>query len=155
MTEPDQQALYETYENLNENAYGFSQFHDTWVIEQLILSKVFEGDSLTTSVQISLHRKTNFKHGDDYFNEYFARRDLTGPSTALDRRVLSTRIDAEYSEYYVGDYTNFGFGVMLDMTHESGLSLLLGARYDSIDMYAKTPAGKIQATRHSRQVRAA
>ena len=46
--------FYETYENLNENAYGFSQFHDTWVIEeQLILSKVFEGDSLTTSVQIS------------------------------------------------------------------------------------------------------
>ena len=44
----------------------------------------------------------------------------------------------------MGDYTNFGFGVMLDMTHESGLSLLLGARYDSIDMYAKTPAGKIQ-----------
>ncbi|MFZ9129292.1 MAG: TonB-dependent receptor plug domain-containing protein, partial [Pseudomonadales bacterium] len=138
--------FYESYENLNENAYGFSQFHDSWVIEeQLILSKVFEGDSVTTSVQISPSvRKTTFEHGDDYFNEYFARRDLTGPSTALDRRVLATRIDAEYSEYYVGDYTDFGFGVMLDVTHDSGLSLLLGARYDSIDMYVRTPAGKTQ-----------
>jgi iron complex outermembrane receptor protein len=139
--------FYESYENLNENAYGFSQFHDSWVIEeQLILSKVFEGDSVTTSVQISPSvRKTTFEHGDDYYNEYFARRDLTGPSTALDRRVLSTRIDAEYSEYYVGDYTDFGFGVMLDVTHDSGLSLLLGARYDSIDMYVRTPAGKTQS----------
>ena len=27
------QLFYEAYENVNENAYGFSQFHDTWVIE--------------------------------------------------------------------------------------------------------------------------
>ena len=103
--------FYEDYENLNENAYGFSQFHDASVIEdQLILSRVFEGDALTTSVQISPSiRQTKFEHGDDYFNEYFSRRDLTGPSTALDRRVLATRIDAEYSEYYVGEYTDLGF----------------------------------------------
>ncbi len=139
--------FYEAYENLNENAYGFSQFHDSSVIEdQLILSGVFEGDSMTTSIQISPSiRHTKFKHGDDYYNEYFSRRDLTGPSTALDRRVLSTRIDSEYSEYYVGDYTDLGFGVMVDFTHESGLSLLVGARYDSIDMEVMTPEGKTQS----------
>jgi len=139
--------FYEAYENLNENAYGFSQFHDTSVVEnQLILSRVFDGDSLTTSVQISPSiRRTEFKHGDDYYNEYFSRRDLTGPSTALDRRVLATRIDAEYSEYYVGEYTDLGFGVMLDFAHESGLSLLLGARYDVIDMEVMTPEGKTQS----------
>jgi iron complex outermembrane receptor protein len=139
--------FYEAYENLNENAYGFSQFHDSSVVEdQLILSGVFEGDSMTTSVQISPSiRHTKFKHGDDYYNEYFSRRDLTGPSTALDRRVLSTRIDSEYSEYYVGDYTDLGFGVMADFTHESGLSLLVGARYDSIDMEVMTPEGKTQS----------
>jgi len=138
--------FYEAYENLNENAYGFSQFHDTSVVEdQLILSGVFEGDAVTTSIQVSPSiRHTKFKHGDDYFNEYFSRRDLTGPSTALDRRVLSTRIDSEYSEYYVGEYTDLGFGVMMDITHESGLSLLLGARYDSIDMESMTPVEKIQ-----------
>ena len=139
--------FYEAYENLNENAYGFSQFHDSSVVEdQLILSGVFEGDSMTTSVQISPSiRHTKFRHGDDYYNEYFSRRDLTGPSTALDRRVLSTRIDSEYSEYYVGDYTDLGFGVMADFTHESGLSLLIGARYDSIDMEVMTPEGKTQS----------
>ena len=139
--------FYEAYENLNENAYGFSQFHDSSVVEdQLILSGVFEGDSMTTSVQISPSiRHTKFKHGDDYYNEYFSRRDLTGPSTALDRRVLSTRIDSEYSEYYVGDYTDLGFGVMADFTHESGLSLLVGARYDSMDMEVMTPEGKTQS----------
>ncbi len=72
---------------------------------------------------------------------------LPGPSTALDRRVLSTRIDSEYSEYYVGDYTDLGFGVMADFTHESGLSLLVGARYDSIDMEVMTPEGKTQVRR--------
>ncbi len=139
--------FYEAYENLNENAYGFSQFHDSSVIEdQLILSGVFEGDSMTTSIQISPSiRHTKFKHGDDYYNEYFSRRDLTGPSTALDRRVLSTRIDSEYSESYVGDYTDRGFGVMGAFTHESGLSLLVGARYDSIDMEVMTPEGKTQS----------
>ena len=139
--------FYESYENLNENAYGFSQFHDASVVEdQLILSRVFDGDSLTTSIQISPSiRRTEFTHGDDYYNEYFSRRDLTGPSTALDRRVLATRIDSEYSEYYVGEYTNLGFGVMADFAHESGLSLLLGARYDVIDMESTTPAGKTQS----------
>ena len=139
--------FYESYENLNENAYGFSQFHDASVVEnQLILSRVFDGDSLTTSVQISPSiRKTEFTHGDDYYNEYFSRRDLTGPSTALDRRVLATRIDSEYSEYYIGEYTDLGFGVMMDLEHESGLSLLLGARYDVIDMESTTPEGKTQS----------
>ena len=139
--------FYEDYENLNENAYGFSQFHDASVIEeQLILSRVFDGDALTTSVQISPSiRQTKFEHGDDYYNEYFSRRDLTGPSTALDRRVLSTRIDSEYSEYYVGKYTDLGFGVMVDLSHQSGLSLLLGARYDTIDMEVRTPDGKTQS----------
>jgi iron complex outermembrane receptor protein len=33
---------------------------------------------------------------------------------------------------------------MLDFAHESGLSLLLGARYDRIDMESMTPVGKIQ-----------
>ena len=139
--------FYESYENLNENAYGFSQSHDASVVEnQLILSRVFNGDSLTTSVQISPSiRRTEFTHGDDYYNEYFSRRDLTGPSTALDRRVLATRIDSEYSEYYVGEYTDLGFGVMADFGHESGLSLLLGARYDVIDMKSTTPEGKTQS----------
>ena len=139
------QLFYEGYENLNENAYGFSQFHDSWVVEdKIILSKVFESGSLTTSVQLSPSiRYTDFKHGDDYTNEYFDRRDLTGPSTALDRRLLSTRIDADYTEYYVGDYTDIGIAAMVDFTWESGLSILLGARWDTIDISSEIPLDKI------------
>jgi iron complex outermembrane receptor protein len=124
------QLFYEQYDNINENAYGFSQFHDSWVIEdKLVISKSFPMDNMTASVQISPSiRHTDFKHGDDYTNEYFDRRDLTGPSTALDKRLLSTQIDDDYTEYYIGDYTNLGFAVMGDFVFNNGLSVLLGVR---------------------------
>ncbi|MFP6806362.1 MAG: TonB-dependent receptor [Pseudomonadales bacterium] len=135
------QLFYEEYENLNENAYGFSQFHDSWVIEdKLIISKVFEGNSLTTSVQISPSiRYTDFKHGDDFANEYFDRRDLTGPSTALDRRLLATRIGKDFSDYNIGNYLDLGIAALADFTWDSGLSVLLGVRYDTIDAESRTP----------------
>ena len=139
------QLFYESYENLNENAYGFSQFHDTYVIEEkLVLSRVFEGDSLTASIQFSPSiRFTDFVHGDDYTNEYFHRRDLTGPSTALDARLLATRIDDDYTEYYIGEYTDLGVAFLADLTWDSGLSVMLGARYDSIDMESMQPVEKL------------
>jgi iron complex outermembrane receptor protein len=97
-------------------------------------------DTLTAAIQISPSiRYTDFKHGDDFINEFFDRRDLTGPSTALDRRLLATRINDDYSDYNVGNYTDLGLAVMGDFTWESGLSILLGARYDIIDMESMTP----------------
>ena len=137
------QVFYEQYDNINENAYGFSQFHDSWVIEdKLIISKVFQGDSLTTSLQISPSiRYTDFKHGDDFANEYFDRRDLTGPSTALDRRLLATRSGVDFSDYNVGDYLDLGIAVMADFTWQSGFSALVGVRYDTIDVESMTPVG--------------
>lgn len=139
------QLFFESYENLNENAYGFSQFHDSSVIEdKFIISKTFESGGLTTSLQISPSiRYTKFVHGDDYTNEQFDRRDLTMPSTALDRRLLSTRIDADYSEYDIGDYTDLGFGVMADFTWDFGLSVLLGVRYDTIDISSRVDLDKV------------
>lgn len=137
------QFFFEKYDNLNENAYGFSQFHDSSVIEdRIIISKVFEGSNLTTSLQFSPSiRITDFNHGDDFANEYFDRRDLTGPSTALDRRLLSTRSGADYSTFYVGDYTNLGFAALGDFTFENGLSILLGARYDDVDVTSTSREG--------------
>ena len=139
------QLFYEQYDNLNENAYGFSQFHDSWVIEdKLVISKSFPMDNMTASVQISPSlRHTDFAHGDDYTNEYFDRRDLTGPSTALDKRLLATQINDDYTEYYVGDYTNLGFAVMGDFVFNNGLSVLLGVRYDTIDIESKQPVDKL------------
>ena len=139
------QMFYESYENLNENAYGFSQFHETYVFEEkLILAKSFIFDSLVASVQLSPSlRYTNFEHGDDYTNEYFHRRDLTGPSTALDARLLATRIDDDYTEYYIGEYTDLGLAFLTDLSWENGVSVLLGARYDSIDMESRQPVDKL------------
>ena len=137
--------FYESYENLNENAYGFSQFHETYVMEEkLIIEKLFEGDSMRAIVQFSPSlRYTDFEHGDDYTNEYFHRRDLTGPSTALDARLLATRIHDDYTEYYIGDYMDLGVGFMTDLTWYSGLSVLAGVRYDSIDMESMQPLDKL------------
>ena len=90
------QLFYESYDNLNENAYGFSQFHQTWVVEdKIILSKTYDFDSMSASVQISPSiRHTDFEHGDDYTNEYFGRRDLTlNQNNAIAKRVLATQID--------------------------------------------------------------
>lgn len=138
--------FYDSYENLNENAYGFSQFHDSYVFEdKLILNYNFETSAISGDLQISPSvRHTDFEHGSDFFNEYFDRRDLTGPSTALDRRLLATRIDDDYAEFAVGHYTDYGFGVMGDLDFGSGLTALVGARYDYIDMESFTPGDKIR-----------
>jgi iron complex outermembrane receptor protein len=130
------QMFYEAYENLNENAYGFAQFHDSSVFEnKLVFSTEYESDALLAQFQISPSiRHTEFLHGDDFTNEYFNRRDLTGPSTALDRRLLATRIGKDFDNYDVGNYTDLGFAVMTDFTWEMGLNIVLGVRYDTIDI---------------------
>ena len=130
------QMFYEAYDNLNENAYGFSQFHDSSVFEnKLVFSTEYETDSMLAQVQISPSiRHTTFLHGDDFTNEYFDRRDLTGPSTALDRRLLATRIGKDYDNYDDGNYTNIGIAALTDITWEMGLNFVLGVRYDTIDV---------------------
>lgn len=144
----ENKLFYDGYQNLNENAYGFSQEHDSFVIEErLVLSKQIETSMMDIGLQISPSiRHTDFEHGDDFFDEYFDRRDLTGPSTALDKRLLATQTGTDYSEYYVGTYTDYGFGVMADVGFDNGLSVLLGARYDYIDMYSRTPIELVGGT---------
>lgn len=137
------QFFYEAYENLNENAYGFSQSHDAWVIEEkVVASTEFETGSLYGQFQISPSlRYTDFESGDDFINEYFDRRDLTMPSTALDRRLLATRAGTGYSNYDVGNYMNLGLAAMTDLTWENGLNIVLGLRYDHVDVESTTPGG--------------
>ena len=136
---------YESYDNLNETGFGFSQFQDSWVVEnQLIVKFSDEFDALKLNLLLSpSFRHTNFQHGDDYNNEYFDRRDLTLPSTARDRRLPATRIDDDYTEYYQGDYSVYGVALLADLVFDNGLNLLLGARYDAIDMKSRQPGEKI------------
>lgn len=144
------QIFFEGYDNLNENAYGFSQFHDSWVVEEkLVAMREFAGESATLGLQVSPSiRYTNFRHADDYTNEYFDRRDLANnkASGTLEgggfRRLLATRIDGDYTEYYIGEYLDVGFAVLADFAWR-GLDVLAGARYDLIDMRSRQPVDKL------------
>jgi iron complex outermembrane receptor protein len=139
------QLFYEQYDNLSENVYGFSQAQNTWVIEEkLVIAGQIDQGSLVTQWQLSPSvRFTDFERGDDYINEYFDRRDLTGPSTALDKRLLATQIDDDYTEYYIGEYTDIGLAALVDLTHENGLSGTFGLRWDTIEMESRTPVEKL------------
>ncbi|QGX61483.1 TonB-dependent siderophore receptor [Alteromonas mediterranea] len=130
------QLFYDAYDNINENAYGFSQFHDSWVVEdKLIFATEYENDGLLAQFQFSPSvRYTDFEHGDDFTYEYFNRRDLTMPSSALDRRLLSTRSGKNYDNYDVGNYLDLGVAAMTDLAWDWGLNLVLGVRYDTIDI---------------------
>ena len=142
-------AFYEKLENINENAYGFSQFVDTYAFEdQLIFAFEAEhADWLKASYQISPSiRYTDFKQGDDFDYEYFDRRDLSKPSTALDRKLLATVTDSDYANYLVGDFTDYGLAFLADYTIAEKLGVLLGARYDYLDLNSTQVGEKRRGT---------
>ena len=136
--------FFEAYRVVTEAAYGFSQFHDSRVFEnKLVASRSMAGDDFSVSLQVSPSiRLTRFEHASDYSNEYFDRRDLTRPSGPLDRRLLSTQIHDDYTEYYVGDYQDFGFAVMADLDWRR-VNAVLGARYDHLRLASRQPLDKL------------
>ena len=141
------QLFFESYDHRTEVAIGFSQFHDTWVVEdKLVLAGAFAAGAageLRGNVQLSPSvRLTDFRHGDDYTNEHFNRRDLTLPAGPLDTRLLATRIDRDYTEYYVGDYLDIGLAALADLDWRR-LNVLVGARVDRIDMESRQPVEKL------------
>ena len=138
------QMFFEAYEVVTEVSYGFSQLHDSWVFEnKFVLANRFQWDEGGAAIQISPSlRYTNFEHGDDYTNEYFDRRDITRPASALDRRLLSTQIDADFTDYYIGEYLDLGFAVMADLDWH-GFNVVAGARYDLVDMKSRQPLDKL------------
>ncbi len=133
-------SFYESLKNNNENAYGFSQYADTWVFEdQLILAYAQDfGDAVKSSYQFSPSiRHQDFEHGDNFAYEYFDRRDITKPGSPVDRRTLSTRDGSAvepYSSHTKGNYTDVGVALMADYTFFDSIHLLGGGRYDSIDV---------------------
>ena len=138
---------FERYDHLSEVAYGFAEFADSRVLEdQLIVT--FSQDTgwgrLRVLVSPSL-RRTEFEHANDFANEHFDRRDLTGPSTARDRRLLATRIDRDYSDYSVGSYTTYALAGLADLDWDNGLNAVLGVRQERIDLRSRQPAGRTRS----------
>ncbi len=130
-------TFFESLDNNNENIYGFSQFADTWVVEdQLIFTfDLPSSGPVKASFQVSPSiRHQDFEHGDNFAYEYFDRRDLTTPGSPIDRRTMATRGQELYSAHTVGKYTDYGLAVMADVTFFDKLNFIGGARYDYLDM---------------------
>ena len=137
----------EGYDHLSEVAYGFAEFADSRVLEDqviLTLDPAVEWGRMRLLVSPSL-RRTDFEHANDFANEHFDRRDLTGPATARDRRLLATRIDADYSDYSEGFYTTLGLAALADLDWNNGLNAVLGVRQERIDLESRQPAGRTRA----------
>ena len=135
---------FEGYDHLSEVAYGFAEFADSRVVEdQLIVtfSQPTGWGRFRALVSPSV-RRTDFEHADDFANEHFDRRDLTGPATARDRRLLATRIGRDYSTYSEGTYTTFGLALLADIDWDNGLNAVVGARQERIDLDSRQPAGR-------------
>lgn len=141
------QLFYDGYKNRNENAYGFSQFHDSWAVEdKIVISKTFENSIGRFSTQLSPSiRYTKFLHGDDFNYEYFHRVDLTQGYTPLSDRLLSTECDCNYANYVKGHYTDLGLAALVDLDFNFGLDLVLGGRYDSIRAKSSTDPTKLES----------
>ncbi len=128
------QLFYDGYDNINENAYGFSQFHNSYVIEdKIVATKKVENSLGKFQVQLSPSiRYTDFLHGDDFDYEYFHRVDLSVGYTPLSTRLLSTQSNTGWSTYFKGNYTDLAFAGLVDLDFNFGLDVTLGARYDNI-----------------------
>jgi len=128
------QLFYDGTHNLNENAYGFSQFVRSYVIEdKIVAAKTFNTDLGKFSLQLSPSiRYTKFHFGDDFDVEQFHRVDLTVGYTPLSDRLLATECGCNYTDYVRGHYTDYAIAGLTDLDFDFGLDLVLGGRYDSI-----------------------
>ncbi|MEM6901391.1 MAG: TonB-dependent receptor, partial [Pseudomonadota bacterium] len=139
------QLFFETIDNINENAYGFSQFGEVDVIEnRLVFAFQQDFGPMVADFQFSPSiRYTDFLRGQDFINEYFDRRDLSQSNAerdgSLDTRLLATQINDDYSEYQSGEYTMFGLAFLGDFKFDNGLAVTLGVRQDFVDAEASTP----------------
>ncbi|MDO7840724.1 TonB-dependent siderophore receptor [Sphingomonas immobilis] len=140
------QLFYDGTDNVNNNAYGFSQFHDSYVIEdKIVVSKTFKSDIGKFSFQLSPSiRYTDFLHGDDFNFEYFHRVDLSVGYTPLSDRLLSNECGCDYSNYIKGSSTDYGFAGLADLDFDFGLDLILGARYDQVDVTSSFVPSKMR-----------
>jgi len=138
--------FFESLKNTNENAYGFSQYADTWVVEnQLLFAVGRELGAVEANFQFGPSiRYQDFEHGDDWFYEYFDRRDLSLGAlggSPVDRRSMSTRGQMPYVALTVGRFIDYGAAFLTDLTFFEKLNFVGGARYDYIDMKSEIPAG--------------
>ncbi len=133
-------TYYEYLDNINENAYGFSQYAKTWAFEDQVnvSMKLPVNDWLKTDLLFGPSvRYQDFDFGDDFNGEFFDRRDITLPSGPVDARTLATRGQDKYTDHIRGHYTDLGMAFLADTKFFDKLSLLIGVRGDYFDMKSR------------------
>ncbi|WP_260927026.1 TonB-dependent siderophore receptor [Novosphingobium sp. 9] len=132
--------FYDGGKNLNENAYGFAQAFNSYVMEdKLVISDRFDTKAAKISLQLSPSvRYTHFHFADDYGVELWNRPDITVGYDATSTRLLATECDCDYSDYVIGHYTDYGIAGLVDLDFNMGLDVIGGIRYDSV--HAKSTA---------------
>jgi iron complex outermembrane receptor protein len=150
------QLFYDGGNNVNENAYGFAQAFQSYVIEnKLVLSDSFKTSFAKISVQASPSlRYTHFHFADDYGVELWNRPDisLADPYTPQSTRLLSTQCGCDYSDYVYGHYTDVGIAGLVDVDTNVGLDFIGGVRYDSVHSVSTAWLSKYDPTNISGNV---
>jgi iron complex outermembrane recepter protein len=133
-------SFFESLNNMNNNAYGFSQMAHTWAFEdQLIfMDSANFGGVVKANFQLSPQvRHQDYEHGDNFAYEFFDLRDITQIGSPIDRRSMATRGQELFSNHVKGKYTDAGLAYLMDVTFFEKLNLLGGARYDMINMSSR------------------
>lgn len=136
--------FYDSVEYTNIDGYGFTKVADSWVIEdQLIFATKFDFENFSTDLQVSPSiRYTDAFYALDFTDEIFDRVDLTRGFTALSlQQVPSRDLRESWSDYFNTEYTQYGFSILTDNKIGERLSILLGGRYDYIDIESENGDG--------------
>ena len=136
--------FYDSVEYTNIDGYGFTKVADSWILEdQLILAMKFESGSFVSDLQVSPSiRHTDAFYALDFSDEIFDRVDLSRGFSAFSLQEVPSRdINESWSDYLNTEYTQYGFSVLADNSLGDNLSLLLGARYDYIDIKSENGDG--------------
>jgi iron complex outermembrane receptor protein len=145
------QVFYDGTNNLNENAYGFSQFIKAYVVEdKVVISDTFYASPAKIALQVSPSlRYTHFKFGDDYGAEFWNRPDVSTGYVSASTRLLSTECGCDYSDYINGHYLDAGIAGLANVTFDWGLDLLGGVRYDHIHAVSNADKAKYDPVSYS------
>ena len=137
-------TYYETVEYINVDGYGFSKIADTSAFEnKLIFAFDYEGDAFKSAFQISPSiRMTDAFYALDFSDEIFDRVDLTvGFNSASLQQVPSRAPLESWSAYRNADYLEYGLAFLMDSSVGDNLNVLLGVRYDYVDIEAEDGDG--------------
>lgn len=133
--------------------YGFSQEHRTVLVEER-LEAVFRGLEPGRALTADLVLAPGLRYYDtrarqDFSYEFFNRRDISKPPSALDLRDSAYANPGEEARTsdIATDWLNLGVAALADVTFRERWSLLAGIRWDRYDLTsANGPGPFVSAT---------